>query len=341
MHLFSGEIMVLSNFYQRALFVCCVSLFSWPSNANQNQSPEEKAEPVIRQLYHSLNNKPKSNTATRIEMISAQFLGKPYLLGALGEGVQGQYDQSPLYRVDAFDCETYVDTVLGIAFADNAVHFKQCINQVRYRNGQVSFMQRNHFTCLDWNQNNQRQGFVKDITTTIRDKNNQSVVQVAEAFIDKPSWYSHFTTHMIRLNRVDPDETTKRLQSLKREGKKLSATGSALPYIPLSALFDSKGRANDYLFKQIPNAAIIEIVRPNWDLSKEIGTHLNISHLGFVIWKKGILYFRDASSAYNRVVDTPLIEYLRHAQKSPTVKGINIQIVLPQSRMDCEITTDA
>ena len=224
----------------------------------------------------------------------------------------------------------YVDTVLALALANDPNQFKQCINQVRYRDGQVSFLNRNHFTCLDWNQNNQRQQFVKDITPILRDKHNKSVVKFARAFIDKPAWYGHLSTHAIRLKKADSKEQARRLQSLKDRGSQLSAAHSIIPYIPLSVLFDSRGKAHEYLFNQIPNAAIIEIVRPNWDLSKEIGTHLNVSHLGFAFWKKDTLFFREASSTQNQVVDVPLIAYLRDARKSPTIKGINIQIVLPQ-----------
>ncbi|WP_242602215.1 N-acetylmuramoyl-L-alanine amidase-like domain-containing protein [Legionella nagasakiensis] len=272
---------------------------------------------------------PISDMATRLEIISAKLLGKPYLLGALGEGSKGRYDQYPLYRMDAFDCETYVDTVLAVAFANNVSQFKQCIRKLRYRNGHVSFIDRNHFASLDWNKNNQQQGFLQDITTTIKNKKNQSVAKSANALIDKPGWYQHFTYNNIRLSDVNTKEQGKRLNELKRKGRQLQALNASISYIPLSALFDSSGKANEYLFKQIPNAAIIEIIRPNWDLREKIGTCLNVSHLGFAFWKQGTLMFRQASSIQNHTVDVSLIDYLRDARKSPTIDGINIQVVLP------------
>ena len=136
---------------------------------------------------------------------------------------------------------------------------------------------------------------------------------------------------MIQISHLNAIEKTRRLQSLKQEGQQLSATVSVIPYIPLSTLFDTTGKANQQLFDQIPNAAIIEIIRPNWDLSKAIGTHLNVSHLGFVIREKNKLFFREASSVKHAIIDMPLIDYLREAQKSPTIKGVNIQIPLPNS----------
>jgi len=319
------------------MFISSLLLLSSPVIAVQNSS-EQQADQTIAQLYHSLHNMPKLDMTKRIVQISEQLLGKPYVLGALGEGSLDQFDQAPLYRADAFDCETYVDTVLALALANDSDTFKQCIRQVRYRDGQVSFINRNHFTCLDWNQNNQRQYFVKDITNTFVNQMKQPVTQVATALINKPGWYQGFSVDSIRVSGISKEEQAIRLARLQSKGKKLPAELSSISYIPLSALFDSSGNANMFLFKQIPNAAIVEIVRPNWDLRKQIGTSLNISHLGFAIWDNGHLIFRQASSHEGRTVDVSLIDYLRDTLESPTIKGINVQIVVPQRPLSARCT---
>jgi hypothetical protein len=288
---------------------------------------------TINQLYHNVLSKPNTDIATRVTTISHLFLGKPYVLGALGEGEKAYYDSAPLYRLDAFDCETYVDTVLALTLANNLPQFKQRIRQIRYKNGVVSYLTRNHFTSLDWNKNNEAQGFIKDVTTSIHDKMNKPIAHMAHALIDKPNWYQHRPLTTIRINNITTAEQQLRLNKLKEKGQNLPVTRATIAYLPLSSLFDNKGEANLYLFKQIPNASIIEIVRPNWDLVKLIGTHLNVSHLGLAIWQDGVLMFREASSIEGRVVDVPLIDYLREAKKSPTIKGINIHVILPQESM--------
>ena len=300
------------NLFKSVLIICSVLL---------------TAATDLNQLYHNLKSDPNHTISARITYISAQFLGKPYELGALGEGKDGDYDQFPLSRTDAFDCETYVDTVLALALAHDTASFHHYINQIRYKNGQVSFITRNHFTDLDWNKNNQKQGFVTDITTNIRDADDHPVAFMAHALIDKPSWYQHFSSDRIRIKNASQTQISKRLLSLKQEGNQLSPHIATIPYLPLNALFKPNGQPNVYLFKQIPNAAIIEIIRPDWDLQKQIGTHLNVSHLGFAIWKNGQLFFRQASSTQHQVVDSLLIDYLRDALSSPTIKGINIQVV--------------
>ena len=316
--------MTIHNFLKITILVGLLTLLTAPISAGL----ESEANISINKIYNNLNHK-KFNIFERITDISAKFLGKPYFLGALGEGQHGDYNQLPLYRTDVFDCETYVDTVLALAFASNIQGFKNHINQIRYRDGRVAFIYRNHFTCLDWNLNNQHEGFVKDITTTIHDKHNKSIVKFARALINKPGWYDHMSTSTIQIPNLDENARIKLLKSLKREGSKLPKSTSIIPYIPLTALFDKDGKENNYLFEQIPNASIIEIIRPNWDLSKEIGTNLNVSHLGFAIWENDKILFRQASSTEHKVIDVPLIDYLRNTLKSPTIKGINVQVVLP------------
>ncbi|MDP3705011.1 MAG: DUF1460 domain-containing protein [Legionellaceae bacterium] len=313
----------------RDILIICFLFIPFQTNSYDAHYPRcDQTNLYINALYKHLPKIPTTSISARIAYISKQFLGKPYALSALGEGSQGYFDQAPLYRTDAFDCETYVDTVLALAFANNLPTFKQCIQNIRYRKGHIAFIDRNHFTCLDWNQNNQKQGLLRDITTTIHDKNNKSIAVIAQAWINKSSWYNHFSSNRIRIRHPSSVETSKRLRLLQQKGQALPTTHSSIPYIPLTALFDHAGHANHEVLKQIPNGAIIEIIRPNWDLSKEIGTHLNVSHLGFAIWENKKLMFLQASSTEQKVVQIPLIEYLRKTLTSPTIKGINIQIAM-------------
>lgn len=316
---------------QLILLNCCAFLTLITNAAVHPQ--QVKADKIFHALYHRLNKLPSNNMPLRLDIISGQFLDKPYALGALGEGINARYDQEPRYRADAFDCDTYVTTTLALALAENEHNFKQCMSKVRYKQGLVRFINRNHFMSIDWNINNQQQGFIKDITESFHDQNNKPIAKIASAFIDKPSWYQHFTANTIRLNLADDNEKIKRLAELKTKGSSLEKRNAQIAYLPLTTLFNLKKEPNQYLFEQIPNASIIEIVRPNWNLREKIGTNLNVSHLGFAFWHNGTLYFRQASSEYGKIVQIPLIDYLRKTLASPTIKGINIQMIVPQNPM--------
>src|SRR5689334_12811715 len=67
-----------------------------------NPSTYDKA---ITQLYKAPAMHAK-NLEARLNFASAYFIGKPYQLFPLGEGPTAQFDQSPLYRTDVFDCMT-------------------------------------------------------------------------------------------------------------------------------------------------------------------------------------------------------------------------------------------
>lgn len=316
------------NRFKAVLFF--ILLFScWPLAAAQPPL-EDDSDKMIQKIYRQLNSQPPATMSDRIEFISAELLDQPYLLGALGEGIKGTYDQSPIYRTDAFDCETYVDVVLAIALADTPETFQHRIRQIRYKNGQVSFLTRNHFLSLDWNQNNQRQGFIQDYTQKIKNRHNQPIAKTTQALINKPAWYQHFNVERIKINALSETERLRRLNQLKQAGQSLESIVATIDYIPLSVLFDPTGKPDLSLFNQIPNAAIVEIIRPNWDLRKQIGTCLNASHLGFAIWKNNQLMFRQASSIHGKTVDESLIDYLRQTLKSPTIKGIHIEVVVPE-----------
>ncbi len=318
------------NFLKTIIFISFLCLYLTELKANIH--PKELiANKEITQLYQALNSLSNSkNIAVRINFISAFFLGKPYLLGALGEGLEGRYDQFPKHRTDAFDCETYVTTVLALALAEDNKEFIKRFRQIRYQYNRSAFIERNHFTELDWNQNNAKKGFIKDITASFKDKKGGFVAKMAVALINKPGWYQKLPLEALRLPGKAQKIKLQRWKELKNKGLYLPKTYSRILYLPFSSLFSADGRPNHFIFSQIPNVSIIEIVRPNWALDLLIGSNLNVSHMGFAVWKKGVLQFREASSIYNKVIDVPLIDYLQDARKNPTIQGINIHVVPPR-----------
>jgi hypothetical protein len=303
-------------------------IFSAYAAANPTDCPEISQIDYI-QTYQRLAKAPTQTMPMRLAWLSKQFLSSPYELFVLGDGSQDPIDQCPIYRLDAFDCETFVTTVLALALSENQAGFEQCLRAIRYHSGNVGFVTRNHFTSIDWNRGNQRHGRLKDITQTLVDAQHRSVFKWSKTWIDKAGWFNHASTDRVRL--LQPDQTTKmkHLEMLKQQTHDIPKVLAKLPYIPLTALFDDQGSPNLALFNQIPDAAIIEIVRPNWALKDKIGTNLDVSHLGFAFRYDNQLWFRNASSQFKRVVDEPLVTYLAKMRTSPTIKGINIQVVVP------------
>lgn len=233
-----------------------------------------------------------SLVAKRIDQFSSSHLGKPYIASPLGEGVG--YDKDPLYRFDVFDCTTFVETVLAQAISLNKEEFIQNLNLIRYKNGKVSFLNRNHMTSTDWIHNNQKAGYVTDITRELfMDQYDVSITA-----IDKAAW-AH------RVHKMNLKE---------------SMTVSELDYLPIDSALAHPG-----LIKRIASGSIINIVRPNWQLKEKIGTNLDVSHQGFAILKQnGVIYFRHASQKTKTVTEEPLLQYLNRIAKDKSIGGINV-----------------
>jgi hypothetical protein len=102
--------------------------------------------------------------ARRVEVISAGFLGTPYVLGPLGEGAGHMPDPDPLYRWDAVDCLTFVEEVLALSRSCSLPEAEQVLQQIRYAGDAVRYDERNHVVETQWLPNNERKGFVRDIT---------------------------------------------------------------------------------------------------------------------------------------------------------------------------------
>lgn len=287
---------------------------------------------AIRQLYSDHGNELDIND--RISTFSKAFLGIRYVLGALGEGPDALIDKSPLYRTDAFDCTTYVATVLALAQGNNLEDFKENLVKINYQNDHVSYLTRNHFMEVDWNYKNQYNAFLREINHLFVDEAGEPVAKMASTIIEKNNWYAKKSSSTIKtFTPLSAEEITDSMDKLHGFADVTQKETAVMLYIPLTTLFNNDGTPNKALFDQIPTAAVIEIVRPDWNIRELIGTNMNVSHMGFSIRHANELFFRDASPLTNSVRDIPLIEYLQGFLNSPSIKGIHVQkVVFPNNR---------
>ena len=303
-------------------------IFLCPVLANSQIIPPytiQQYDDTIEQLYKNPQTK-STDVTTRVAIDSKFFLGKNYLEGALGEGPNAEFDQSPLYRTDAFDCTTYVSTILALVEGNNLQQFKNNIKKINYHGSQISYVTRNHFMEVDWNTKNQKNGYLIDITDSI----GNHVAQIATVSIDKPAWYRMKTAESIKyINLMPSNQIQSLLEKLHHFSSTMQNQTATISYLSLQKLFNSDGTPNEKLFNQIPSGSVIEMVGPNWSLKPLIGTDLLVIHMGIVIRDSRGLMFREASSEKGRVIELPLVDYLRSYLNKPfRVKGINIQKIV-------------
>ena len=163
-----------------------------------------------------------------------QYLGAKYVLDPLGEGAG--YDADPVFRTDAFDCQTYVETVL--ACGDVAR-----LDAIRYQDGEVDFIKRNHFFTADWLPNNKN--LVENVSGEF------GVAATRSGTIDKKSWFQ-------KNHGIKTDFVPRRV---------------AVQYVPYSEIVKYDTSAPVLVAFVVDNPATVG----------RIGSDILVSHVGFLL----------------------------------------------------------
>jgi D-alanyl-D-alanine carboxypeptidase/D-alanyl-D-alanine-endopeptidase (penicillin-binding protein 4) len=127
----------------------------WESH--KEDSLAQSIDPIDRQLIDSLLGSPQlpKSFLNRVDEISGYFMGVPYdSTGPTGEGSFDTVDTKPIYNIRHFDCLTYVEHVLALSHSSNAEEFISQLQQLRYKDGKINYLHRNHFFVIDWLANN-------------------------------------------------------------------------------------------------------------------------------------------------------------------------------------------
>jgi hypothetical protein len=122
-----------------------------------------QAAPDLSEAARILASLPEASTEIRAEAASRALLGRPYLRGGpLGENDSSLGDPQPRFRLDGFDCVTYLETSLALARARDTSGLLSRMDSIRYQDARVAWRFRNHFFEGDWlPRNSARVGLVR------------------------------------------------------------------------------------------------------------------------------------------------------------------------------------
>jgi hypothetical protein len=311
---------IVTSSFARAAAVCSLLFGHAVAQENvANATLEGGAE--FDALVQSVNG---DSFIARVESASAMFLGKPYVLDPAGEGANGTVDRDPVIRVDAFDCQTYVETVLALARAADGRSAAEELLAIRYRHSPPSFGDRLHFPETDWIPVNTERRVIRDITAEVA---GGVSLAVAKTRITRAAWLravpnnpTQARNEFLRANA----SATAELESLAAR-----ATDAVVEvhYLPKSALADPA------VVARIPHGAIVMIVRPMTSLFGKVGSTQSISHMGFAMRTDGALNYRHASSTRRKaVVDRPMSEYIAAMNQTRSFAGIvTFEALKPQN----------
>lgn len=237
---------------------------------------------------------PAAPVRERVLAASARLIGTPYVHSPLGEG--SGVDPDPLVRFDAVDCLTFVEESLALGAAPAPDQVPHLLSQIRYAD-RISYEGRNHLMEAQWLPNNVRKGFLRDVT---RSFGGEAAVRM-EKVITASTWASQ----------------SSRLLDLSEEHRPVGTFG--LEVLPLKETLASLDR--------IPPGTILLVVRED-----RPGKVTRITHLGFVVQKKGRTYLRHAArNYYRRVVDEDLRTFLTRNSKYTRWPVVGVSLLEPSS----------
>jgi N-acetylmuramoyl-L-alanine amidase-like len=101
----------------------------------------------------------------RVAHLARKNIGQPYEIYLLGEMPFEHYDPQPIYSLGKSDCLVYAEHTYAMALTDSWEGFIRMLQRVRYKDGRIGVVTRNHYTEADWNPNNR--WLVRDITAEL------------------------------------------------------------------------------------------------------------------------------------------------------------------------------
>ncbi len=263
-------------------FALAVALSAGPA-APRAAPVREPVEPAIERALSAPAGGPRAAAAT------APLLGVRYAASPLGEGA-GE-DPDPRFRLDAFDCVTFVETALALGSAASLDEARRAMDDLRYRS-RVQLADRLHEVVSQWLPGNLEKGWIAPASRAVAG----DAARVEAVTYDEARW------------------------------RRLAASGQRLAGVPVDRA--PVGRfevevvpvaALDAAAPRIPDGTLVFVVRAERD-----DRLTRVSHAGLVVVRDGVRLVRHASASPRimRVVEEPLARFVagqQRAQRLPVV----------------------
>lgn len=234
------------------------------------------------ELLSALSSRPAG--AERAAAATAPLVGRAYVRSPLGEGAGP--DSDPRFRLDAFDCQTFVETAVALGNSADLAEAARILDDVRYA-GDAVFDRRHHYVIPQWIPENVARGWVEDVADAV---GGSDVVDAVER-LDDARW------------------------------RRAARVGRTLPNLPPAAWPRGVYRARmvpvDRLLAhaaRIPHGTIAWVVREDGPDRPTRVTHAGLVVLG----DRGARRVRHAtaSAGTRRVIEEPLDRFLRRQERA-------------------------
>lgn len=209
---------------------------------------------------------------TSIENIAMQFIGIPYIAGTLDR----EKEERLTINLQELDCTTFVEQITAISLTANSEkkdfeEFCYNLNRLRYRNGKCSgYSSRLHYIS-QWIEQAECSGLLYEI----RGKAHQATQILNLNFMSKhPESYRQLRENPLLIKEIEEGE--KAFKNIRIE------------YIP----------------KEFLNSPPEELEIKNGDILAIVTAieGLDVSHIGFALWKNNNLHLIHASSSKGETI---------------------------------------
>jgi len=92
--------------------------------------------------------------AKRVVHLARKNIGQPYHIFLLGEAPFELYDNDPLYCLHKSDCVVFSEHMYAMALSRSWEQFMIFLQRIRFKDGEIGVLTRNHFTVAEWDTSN-------------------------------------------------------------------------------------------------------------------------------------------------------------------------------------------
>lgn len=232
----------------------------------------------------------------RTGYIARKFIGTPYAANTLEIK-----PELVTVNLDAFDCTTFVETVLAMAYTVGEGRtswrdFVYNLERLRYRGGEVNgYASRLHYIC-DWCVDNIHRGNIEDATRLFPQIN-----------------YIVRTIDFMSANRDKYPALADSAEFERIKNIEIGYRSHRFPYIKTSNINGKETRA---AFRDGDAVAIVSSLK-----------NLDVSHMGFIVIQDGMPYLLHASSKNGKVEisSLTLAEYLKKNRSALGVRVLRLK----------------
>ena len=265
---------------------------SFPSLPAQVQYTSQDSIRVTQMLKEACTLKKDTNLML---YFGRQLIGIPYVAKTL----EGNPKEKLVVNLRQLDCTTLVENTLALTlcarntktrFAD----FLTFLRLVRYRNGEISYLDRLHYFA-EWIIDNVRMGYIEEVSNPVPPFTGIQKISLNfmsthasqyPMLVQNPSWISD-------------------IRNMEQE-----LQGMEFSYIPKESITDTS-----QLRSAIHDGDIIAI------LTSKPG--LDIAHVGIAAWHADGLHLLNASQIHKKVVEEPMT-LSTYMKRHPSQIGIRI-----------------